>query len=645
MTTPPDAPTPLVSVIIPVFNSVSYLAETLDSMHEQGLSPVDLEVITVDDGSDDGSERMLDDYARRYANFRVIHQPPSGGPASPCNVGAYAARGRYFFILGSDDVLTPNAMRDLAGIAEREGSDIVLGRLGSIGGRRTPGAVFAKTVYDADLVENHVFNTLSAVKLFRTELLHRTGALHPTSLRIGSDQPFVATLFLAAGKVSICADRDYVLIRTREDGTNITSTRRTPRDYMDLLVLLIPVIVERTEPGAFRDGLLRRPFRNTLTKSMRTGFLALDEATQQRVVDQLRETITPLYNEATAAHLDVLTRTKVELALDGDVEALREVMAWETKVGRRRLVQEDDGFFLDLPAGLRRRIGDHRMHAVEVTGDITLTGLSEDGAVLRVAARAIVLGTTEPASAIILRLVNRRSEETVEVESADSRRVDTDSGAGRDVSVTVDMRPLAHGVWDAYLVQKFGGIEVVTRFGAKRRNGISAEPLSLVEDAEGGAALGKVYFTRGAGNLSLDLGFTQTRNDLPEVEVRGRIEHADGSIQVLLSVVSERSPTFSTADGGPAPELSHAELGGDLHLIGVSAARGAGIPALVVRAGDRERTVVLGGTPRISRPVPVDSLDGLSAKQILRDSLRGLHAVGRRAIRRAAGRDRPGKAS
>ena len=94
-------------------------------------------------------------------------------------------------------------MRDLAGIAEREGSDIVLGRLGGIGGRRTPGAVFAKTVYDADLVENRVFNMLSAVKLFRTELLHRTGALHPTSLRIGSDQPFVASLFLAAGKVSI----------------------------------------------------------------------------------------------------------------------------------------------------------------------------------------------------------------------------------------------------------------------------------------------------------------------------------------------------------------------------------------------------------------------------------------------------------
>ena len=64
MTTPTDAPTPLVSVVIPVFNSVSYLAETLDSMLVQGLSETELEIVVVDDGSDDGSEKMVDDYAQ-----------------------------------------------------------------------------------------------------------------------------------------------------------------------------------------------------------------------------------------------------------------------------------------------------------------------------------------------------------------------------------------------------------------------------------------------------------------------------------------------------------------------------------------------------------------------------------------------------
>lgn len=644
MTPPADAP-PLVSVVIPVFNSVSYLAETLDSMLKQGLSQDELEVVTVDDGSDDGSGKMLDDYALRYPNFRVIHQEPSGGPASPCNVGVYAARGRYFFVLGSDDVLTPNAMRDLAGIAEREGSDIVLGKLGSIGGRRTPGAVFAKTVYDADLVEDHAFNTLSAVKLFRTELLRRTGALHPTSLRIGSDQPFVAALYLAAKKVSICADRNYVLIRTREDGTNVTSTRRTPRDYMDLLTLLVPVIVDGTEPGAFRDGLLRRPFRNTLTKSVKLSFLALEEDTQRGVLEELRETIAPIYNEATAAHLDAVPRTKVELALDDDVETLRDVMAWETKAGQRRLIHEGGSFVLDLPAGLRKRVGEPRMHTVEVKGAVTLTRLSVNDTVLTLEARTIVLGSTEPAAIVLLRLVNRWSGETIEVEADAARRVDTAAGSGREVNATMELAMLAHGVWDAYIIQRFGVTEIVTRFGAKRRQGFRAESLYLFTDGEGREALGKVYFTRGPGNLSIDIGFTQTSNDLPEVEVRGRLEQADGSVQILLSVVSERRPTFSTVDAFPALELSHAELSGALHMVEVHASQSHEAPALVVRAGDRERTVLLSGTPQVSHPVPVENSDDRNTEQILRDSLRGFGTVCRRAMRRALGKIRPGKVS
>ena len=543
-------------------------------------------------------------------------------------------------------------MRDLAGIAEREGSDIVLGRLGGIGGRRTPGAVFAKTVYDADLVENRVFNTLSAVKLFRTELLHRTGALHPTSLRIGSDQPFVATLFLAAGKVSICADRDYVLIRTREDGTNITSTRRTPQDYMDLLVLLIPVIVAGTEPGAFRDGLLRRPFRNTLTKSMRTGFLALDEATQQRVVDQLRETITPLYNEATAAHLDALTRTKVELALDGDVEALREVMGWEAGVGHRQLVHTGESFVLDLPAGLRKRLGEHRMHAVDAKADVTLRRVSADGSTLRVEARAIALGATEPPDDVRLRLVNRWSEESIEVEATDARRVDTSSGTGRDLGAEVDLGPLAHGVWDAHLVQKFGSAEVVTRLGSKRRKGFIAEPVHVFANGEGGEALGKAYYTRGRGYLSLDVGYTQTGNALPEVEVRGVVASADGPRLAVVSVASDDSPEFFVsrvselgkdrrriASSAVDSQLFLLEIPSDLPLEDNSA-------GLVVRADGEERT--LGWSDRVMTargPRPADSSerwrDDETSVDVLRHSMYGILVVGRRAfqkIRKAVAR-------
>src|SRR5690625_6960999 len=61
MTSSADEDEPLVSMVIPVYHSLTYLSETLDSMLHQGLSENELEVILVNDGSDDGFERVVDD--------------------------------------------------------------------------------------------------------------------------------------------------------------------------------------------------------------------------------------------------------------------------------------------------------------------------------------------------------------------------------------------------------------------------------------------------------------------------------------------------------------------------------------------------------------------------------------------------------
>lgn len=65
-----------ISVILPVYNNVQYLEECLDSvLAEEKLS---IEIVAIDDGSTDGSEQILDDYAGKYENIRVFHQENSG---------------------------------------------------------------------------------------------------------------------------------------------------------------------------------------------------------------------------------------------------------------------------------------------------------------------------------------------------------------------------------------------------------------------------------------------------------------------------------------------------------------------------------------------------------------------------------------
>ena len=76
----------IVSVVIPVYNQARYLSECLDSVLAQTLR--EIEAICVDDGSTDGSGRILDEYAAHEVRVKVVHQKNAGaGPAR--NVGEW----------------------------------------------------------------------------------------------------------------------------------------------------------------------------------------------------------------------------------------------------------------------------------------------------------------------------------------------------------------------------------------------------------------------------------------------------------------------------------------------------------------------------------------------------------------------------
>jgi glycosyltransferase involved in cell wall biosynthesis len=95
---------PLVSCIVPVYNGAAYLAEALDSIFAQSYRP--LEVIVVDDGSTDGTPRVLADYAARVTRL----WQPNGGPAAARNRGVTVARGECVAFLDADDLWHPEKL-------------------------------------------------------------------------------------------------------------------------------------------------------------------------------------------------------------------------------------------------------------------------------------------------------------------------------------------------------------------------------------------------------------------------------------------------------------------------------------------------------------------------------------------------------
>lgn len=84
-----------VSVIIPVYNVKPYLKKSLDSICTQTLT--NLQIILIDDGSNDGSESICDEYANKDARIVLIHQKNHGVSAAR-NKALDLASGKYLFL-------------------------------------------------------------------------------------------------------------------------------------------------------------------------------------------------------------------------------------------------------------------------------------------------------------------------------------------------------------------------------------------------------------------------------------------------------------------------------------------------------------------------------------------------------------------
>ncbi|WP_448631373.1 glycosyltransferase family 2 protein [Cellulomonas soli] len=117
---------PLLTVIVPAYNSQDYLHRCLDTLVGAGAR---LEVIVVDDGSTDGTAALADRYAQRHPGVVRVVSKPNGGHGSAINTGLEHARGRYVKIVDSDDWVDRAALEQVLRTLARfvaDGTDVDL---------------------------------------------------------------------------------------------------------------------------------------------------------------------------------------------------------------------------------------------------------------------------------------------------------------------------------------------------------------------------------------------------------------------------------------------------------------------------------------------------------------------------------------
>lgn len=113
---------PLVSIIIPVYNTEKYLEQCLDSIIYQTYK--EIEIVLVDDGSTDGSYKICEEYACNDKRIKLYRQKNTGQAAARNN-GIFHSNGEYILYADSDDYVNLNYVESLVSIAQEYKADLV----------------------------------------------------------------------------------------------------------------------------------------------------------------------------------------------------------------------------------------------------------------------------------------------------------------------------------------------------------------------------------------------------------------------------------------------------------------------------------------------------------------------------------------
>ncbi len=229
----------LISVIVTIYNTEAYLEQCLDSVCSQ--THRNLEIILVDDGSDDRCPDICDTYAQRDDRVTVIHKENEGAVRAR-KAGYEASRGQYISMIDSDDWLEPDMLEKLHEALITQQVDISMcGRYedsgktvrqvcqgipaGRYGSERLISDVFPNMIVNKDFFEWGLFPSFWD-KLFKKESLMPYIMDVDDRLPMGNDAACVYPCLLNADSIYIL---DECLYHYRQ--TPASMVRRIKKDY------------------------------------------------------------------------------------------------------------------------------------------------------------------------------------------------------------------------------------------------------------------------------------------------------------------------------------------------------------------------------------------------------------------------------
>ena len=229
--------TPLISVIIPVYNVEDYLRECLDGVVGQSYS--NLEILCIDDGSTDSSPAILAEYAERDKRIKVIRKE-NGGVANARNTGLDNVSGAYISFLDADDIYETTLYEKVLRQAMKTKADICVFQsdrfIDDFSIRLYNAFAFAehlfpeKEVFSLSDIPRHAFSVFNGYvwdKLFKADFVNgRRIRFHP--IKASSDARFVHFALAVSGRISVVKE---ILAHHRKDRVGALTQKKDYQSF------------------------------------------------------------------------------------------------------------------------------------------------------------------------------------------------------------------------------------------------------------------------------------------------------------------------------------------------------------------------------------------------------------------------------
>ena len=261
--------TPLVSVIVPVYNVLPYLREALDSVVNQTYR--NLEIIVIDDGSTDSSGDVCDEYATQDKRVTVVHQENRGLSAAR-NVGLDIMSGSIIAYLDPDDAYIPTFIEELLTSLTDERADIAICR--GTAHRTTGSIVTASPSRPAPTATAGTYGRVNSLRLLadgainvgKWNKLYRREVWENIRFPEGRNYEDVATTYkvLDSCRMTTVIDRTLYLHRNRPNSITASHTWKNENDRLRATEDFLS-FVQRHVPEVYTTEQLQRVRRTHFT--------------------------------------------------------------------------------------------------------------------------------------------------------------------------------------------------------------------------------------------------------------------------------------------------------------------------------------------------------------------------------------------